>query len=334
MLALTLVILFIVNISWLTTNLYLWSTEGIIAVTGEENDGLFEDIYYSEYARWIIWADLGWIVSLLIFIFRRKHYKTDPNLHYLQFNGISNPKMCVAIPSYNEEQTVGQVVTDYKNQKFVESVIVVDNNSSDNTVEVAKQHGAMVVTKNENKGFSHSYVLGLKESLKTDANIIVTTEADGSFSGGDLSKLLPNLENCDMVTGTRQTQILTEKGNQNSRFLVWGNLFLAKLIQLKHFSLDHSAVVNLTDVGCYFMIIKRDALLKIIDQLSKKETEKLTWHLTLRLYTTLLVIEKDLRLVEVPVTYKKRIGKSKIGTGKNLRTIKMGLIFLWVILRY
>ena len=333
MLALTFVILFIVNISWLIANLYLWSTEGIIAVTGEENDGLFEDIYYSEYARWIIWADLGWIVSLLIFIFRSKHYKTDPALHYLQFDDISNPKMCVAIPSYNEEQTIGQVVTDYKNQKFVESVIVIDNNSSDNTVEIAKQHGATVIKKNENKGFSHSFVLGLKESLKTDANIVVVTEADGTYSGGDLSKLLPYLENSDMVSGSRQTQILTEKGNQNSRFLVWGNLFLAKLIQLKHFSLDHSAVVNLTDVGCYFMIIKRDALLKIIDQLSKKETEKLTWHLTLRLYTTLLVIEKDLRLVEVPVTYKKRIGKSKIGTGKNLRTIKMGLIFLWVILR-
>ena len=334
MLALTLAILFIVNISWLIANLYLWSTEGIIAVTGEENDGLFEDIYYSEYARWIIWANLGWIASLLIFIFRSKHYKTDPALHYLQFDGISNPKMCVAIPSYNEEQTIGQVVTDYKNQKFVESVIVIDNNSSDNTVEIAKQHGATVIKKNENKGFSHSIVLGLKESLKTDANIVVVTEADGTYSGGDLSKLLPYLENSDMVSGSRQTQILTEKGNQNSRFLVWGNLFLAKLIQLKHFSLDHSAVVNLTDVGCYFMIIKRDALLKIIDQLSKKETEKLTWHLTLRLYTTLLVIEKDLRLVEVPITFKKRIGKSKIGTGKNLRTIKMGLLFLWVILRY
>ena len=78
MLALTLAILFIVNISWLIANLYLWSTEGIIAVTGEENDGLFEDIYYSEYARWIIWADLGWIVSLLIFIFRSKHTKLIP----------------------------------------------------------------------------------------------------------------------------------------------------------------------------------------------------------------------------------------------------------------
>jgi glycosyltransferase involved in cell wall biosynthesis len=242
--------------------------------------------------------------------------------------------MCVAIPSYNEEQSIGKVVTDYKNQKFVESVIVIDNNSSDNTVKIAKQHGAMVVTKNENKGFSHSYVLGLKESLKTDANIIVVTESDGTYSGGDISKLLPYLENCDMVSGSRQSQILTEKGNQNSRFLVWGNIFLAKLIQLKHFSQDHLAVVNLTDVGCVFMAIKRDALLKIIDQLSKEDTDKLTWSVSMRLYTTLLAVENDLRLIEVPVTFKKRIGNSKIGTGKNLGTIKMGLLFLWVILRY
>ena len=334
LLVITFGMLFVTNIAWIVLNLYSWSTDGIVAVIGEESNVLLENIYYSDYARWIIWADLGWILSLFVFIFRRKHYKTDLNLHYLQFDNISNPKMCVAMPSYNEEESVGKVVTDFKNQKFVESVIVVDNNSSDNTVEVAKQHGATVVTKNENKGFSHSYVLGLKESLKTDANIIVTTEADGSFSGGDLSKLLPYLENCDIVTGTRQTQILTEKGNQNSRFLVWGNLFLAKLIQLKHFSLDHSAVVNLTDVGCYFMIIKRDAVLKIIDQLSEKDTDKSTWNISMRLYTTLLVIENDLRLIEVPITFKKRIGKSKIGTGKNLRTIKMGLIFLWVILRY
>ena len=334
MLTLIFVILFITNISWLIINLYFWSTEGITAIISEKDNVLFENIYYSDYARWIIWADLGWVASLVVFIFTRKHYKTDPSLHYLQSDNISNPKICVTIPAYNEELAIGKVVTDYKNQKFVESIIVIDNNSSDNTVEIAKQHGATVIKKNENKGFSHSIVLGLKESLKTDANIVVVTEADGTYSGGDLSKLLPYLENSDMVSGSRQTQILTEKGNQNSRFLVWGNLFLAKLIQLKHFSLDHSAVVNLTDVGCYFMIIKRDAVLKIIDQLSEKDTDKSTWNISMRLYTTLLVIENDLRLIEVPITFKKRIGKSKIGTGKNLRTIKMGLIFLWVILRY
>ena len=334
MLSLIFVILFIVNISWLIINLYSWSTDGITAVINEGNDVLFENIYYSDYVRWIIWADLGWITSLVIFIFTRKHYKTDPSLHYLQSDDISNPKICVTIPSYNEEQAIGGVVTDYKNQKFVETVIVIDNNSSDKTVEIAQQHGAMVVTKNENKGFSHSYVLGLKESLKTDANIIVVTEGDGTYSASDLSKLLPYLEDCDMVSGSRQHQILTEKGNQNSRFIVWGNIFLAKLIQLKHFSLHHLGIVNLTDVGCVFTVMKRDALLKIIDQLSKVETEKLTWNFSLRLYTTLLAIENDLRLIEVPLTFKKRIGRSKIGTSKRLQSIKIGLVFLWVVLRY
>ena len=333
MLALTLVILFIVTISWLIVNMYLWSTEGIIAVTGEENDGLFEDIYYSEYARWIIWADLGWIASLLIFIFRSKHYKTDPEIHYLQFDSISNPKMCVAIPSYNEEETIGQVVTDYKNQKFVESVIVIDNNSSDNTVEIAKQHGATVIKKNENKGFSHSYVLGLKESLKTDANFIVITEADGSFSGGDISKLLPYLENCDMVTGTRQTQILTEKGNQNSRFIVWGNVFLGKLIQLKHFSLHHLGIVNLTDVGCNFRFFRAESLKKIVDELTYPDTDKVKAGIGVAIHLTMLGIQKDLRIIEIPITFNKRRGKSKIGSNRRIRAIKIGLTFLWLILK-
>ena len=334
MLTLIFVILFITNISWLIINLYLWSTEGIATIISEENGVLFENIYYSDYVKWIIWADLGWVVSLFVFMFTRKHYKTEPSLHYLQSDNISNPKICVTIPSYNEEQAIGEVVTDYKNQKFVESIIVIDNNSSDKTVEIAKQHGATVVAKKENKGFSHSYVLGLKESLKTDANIIVVTEGDGTYSADDLSKLLPYLENCDMVSGSRQNQILTEKGNQNSRFIVWGNVFLGKLIQLKHFSLHHLGIVNLTDVGCVFTIIKRDGLLKIIEQLSKVETEKSTWNVSLRLYTTLLAIENDLRLIEIPITFKKRIGDSKIGTGKKLQAIKIGLLFLWIILRY
>ena len=171
----------------------MWSTEGITAIISERNDVLLENIYYSDYVRWIIWADLGWIISLVVFIFTRKHYKTDPSIHYLLSDPTTNPKICVTIPSYNEEQAIGKVVTDYKNQKFVESIIVIDNNSSDKTVEIAKQHGATVITKNENKGFSHSYVLGLKESLKTGANIIVVTEGDGTYSADDLTKLLPYL---------------------------------------------------------------------------------------------------------------------------------------------
>ena len=101
-------------------------------------------------------------------------------------------------------------------------------------------------------GFGHSYALGLKEGLKTDASVIVTSESDYSFNTYDIPKMLPYLDNCDIAIGTRQNQVLVEKGNQNSLLHVLGNFFLAKLIQIKYFSLLHAGVVNLTDVGCNF----------------------------------------------------------------------------------
>ena len=105
----------------------------------------------------------------------------------------------------------------------------IDNKSTDNTVKIAKDCGAIVVEKNENKGYSHSLVMGLNEALKTDANIITMTESDGTFNGYDLEKMIPYLNNCDMVIGSRQNQVISEKGNQNSGFLCLGQFFPCKI---------------------------------------------------------------------------------------------------------
>jgi 16S rRNA U516 pseudouridylate synthase RsuA-like enzyme len=80
------------------------------------------------------------------------------------------------------ELSIKQVVNDFRKQKFVEHVIVIDNKSTDNTVKIARESGAEVVEKMENKGYSHSLVMGFKEALKTDCNIIATVEADGTFN--------------------------------------------------------------------------------------------------------------------------------------------------------
>ena len=194
------------------------------------------------------------------------------------------------------------------------------------------QEKSKQIKKNENKGFSHSFVLGLKESLKTDANIVVVTEADGTYSGGDLSKLLPYLENSDMVSGSRQTQILTEKGNQNSGFFVWANFILAKLIQMKYVSLEHMGIVNLTDVGCVYRIMKRESLEKIVDKLTHNGTDQPIGGVGIGLYFTMQCIENDQKIIEIPVTFKKRIGKSKISGVSTGKTIRVGLNFLWLIL--
>jgi len=306
----------------------MWITYGFESIIHGEN--LIENIYYSDYIRWILLADVIWGIFALIFVNQRKQFKTD-EAHFLHSESIGEPRICVTMPAYNEEKAIKLVVSDYVNQKYVESVIVVDNNSSDNTVKLAKENGAKVITKKENKGFSHSYVLGLKESLKTDASVIVITESDGTFDASDLSKLLPYLENCDVVTGSRSHQVLTEKGNQNGRLHVYGNMFLAKIIQLKYFSLNHLGIVNLTDVGCGFMIMKRAALEKLIDDMSELDTNKSIWNMSLRFYTILLSIEKNLRIIEVPITFKKRIGESKYSGQSISKSLKIGFNFLWLI---
>ncbi len=323
-------ILLVINITWVFVNIYMFVVHGIESIISGQT--LIENIYYSIYLRWILLADLIWLIAWFVFILQRKSYKTNSDLHYLQFEKIENPKICIIIPTYNEELSIEKVVKDFINQKHVEHVIVVDNNSSDRTVEIAKASNAKVITKNENKGYSHSLVLGLKEAIKTDANIIGTVEADGTFNAYDLEKMIPYLDNCDMVIGTRQNQVITEKGNQNSGFFVWANFILAKLIQMKYVSLEHMGIVNLTDVGCVYRIMKRESLEKIVDKLTHSGTDKPIGGVGIGLYFTMQCIENDQKIIEIPVTFKKRIGKSKISGVSTSKTIRVGLNFLKLIL--
>ena len=323
-------VLLLANFVWVIFNIYMFLVSGIESIiTGQT---LIENIYYSVFLRWLILADIVWLIIGLGYVLKRKSYKTDSNLHYLQNSPIKERQICVIMPTFNEEATIKQVVEDFQRQNFVNNVVVIDNKSTDDTVKIAKDCGAKVIEKIENKGYSHSLVLGLKEALKTDANIIAITESDGTFNGYDLEKMVPYLNNCDMVIGSRQNQVISEKGNQNSGFFVWANFLLAKLIQIKYLSLDHMGIINLTDVGCIYRVIKRDALEKIISKLTYPGSDRPVGGIGIGLYITMLGIEEDLKIIEIPVTFKRRIGKSKLtGTGKK-KTINIGLRFLWLIL--
>ena len=330
LLAISFGILLVSNLTWVISNIYMFVVNGIESViTGQT---LIENIYYSKFLRWLILLDVLWLIIGFVYILKRKSYKTDSNLHYLQNLPIKNHKICVIMPTFNEELSIKKVLEDFQNQKHVKHVIVIDNKSTDETVKIAKECGAKVIEKIKNKGYSHSLVIGLNEALKTDANIITITESDGTFNGYDLEKMVPYLNNCDMVVGSRQSQVISEKGNQNSGFFVWANFLLAKLIQIKYLSLDHMGIVNLTDVGCVYRIMKRESLEKIINKLTYPGSDKPIGGEGIGLYITMLGIENDLKIIEIPITFNRRIGKSKLtgaGTGK---TIKIGLKFLWLIL--
>ncbi len=329
--ALAFVVLLIVNVVWLVINLYLWATNGIQYLLQGMN--FAERLYYSIYLKWILLADGIWFSCALIFAIKRKHYKTDPELYYLKYDPIKNPTICVVIPTYNEEQAIVGVVKDFLSQKNLKHVIVVDNHSTDNTAEIAERRGAKVIRKKENLGLAHSCVMGLKEALKTDANMIALVEGEGTCNGYDLAKMVPYLDNCDMVVGTRQLQVLSEQGNQIKMIYVWGNFLLAKLIQIKFFSLLHMGVVNFTDVGCMYRVIRREALEKIIHKFTRPGTDDVIPGLEFTVFMTIEALNSNLRIVETPITFKKRIGVSKTGSDKKLKAITIGLKYLWYILR-
>jgi len=324
-------ILLIINIIWFISNLITMSLNGIQSLLQGRN--LLESISFSVYLKWILMGDAIWIIFALGYMYTRKHFKTNPTLHYIHRYEKIIPKICVIIPTFNEEESIEKAVNDYKNQEFVETIIVVDNNSNDDTVKIAEKLGVVVIKKNKNKGYGHSYILGLREGLKTDSNLFLTTESDGTYNGYDVEKFLTYIQNADMVIGSRNFQILTEKGNQNSIMHIWGNLFLAKLIQLKYFSLHHLGVVNLTDVGCALRLIQRHGLEKIINQTTYPNSDEVIAGKAYSLHLTMLAIENDLRIIEIPVTFNKRIGKSKTKSNEFFTGIKYGLIFLWFILK-
>ena len=135
------------------------------------------------------------------------------------YQQISHPKICVALTAYDEEESIFDAVKDFLSYPDVVETIVVDNNSQDNTAEIAREAGARVVLE-EKQGYGYACMRGLREALQNqEANIIVLAEGDGTFQGNDIKKLVPYLDNVDMVLGNRMTyQLVDENSKQREHY--------------------------------------------------------------------------------------------------------------------
>lgn len=265
------------------------------------------------------------VTAMLIGLLSKKlRPKINERSYRLRRDPMSSTKVTVALTAYNEEDVIGKCVSEFISNKLVTNVIVIDNGSTDNTLLVSKNAGANVIHVEKNQGFGYACLRGLRESLQTDADVIILCEGDNTQSGFDVGKLLSYIENCDMVVGTRTVRALTEENTQMSQFYIWGNYFIAFLICLKYFSPIDLTYVRLTDVGCVFRAIRRDSLERIIDKLETKG------HL-FSPHMILVAIENNLSVVEVPITFRKREGYSKGAGGKKTLGFKVGLQMIWEI---
>lgn len=120
-------------------------------------------------------------------------------------------KLIVQIPCYNEEQTLPQTVADIPKQiDGIDQIelLIIDDGSSDRTVEVARELGVHHIVQNkQNMGLARTFRRGLEACLQAGADIIVNTDGDNQYAGADIAKLVrPILEDrADIVIGDRQT---------------------------------------------------------------------------------------------------------------------------------
>jgi glycosyltransferase involved in cell wall biosynthesis len=114
----------------------------------------------------------------------------------------------ITIPAYNEERTLPRVLTEIKevmkNSSYKYNILVLNDGSKDKTVEVAKQHGAIVVSHKKNRGLAETFKSEMRECLRLNADVIIHTDADGQYPSEHILQLLEKIEQgYDLVLGSR-----------------------------------------------------------------------------------------------------------------------------------
>jgi glycosyltransferase involved in cell wall biosynthesis len=225
---------------------------------------------------------------------------------------IGHVRVSVIIPTHNEAQAIELVLADLPSDLTTE-VIVVDSNSNDGTAEIAARLGARVI-KEPRRGYGRACLTGLAEAKSPD--VVVFLDGDYSDRPSELPILLaPIVEGrADITLGSRLKQ------RRTAGALPWhqafGNRLAATLIRLLY-------GLEITDLGPF-----RAGRADVLRALALEEPTY-GWAVEMILKGALA----GFRIVEVPVSYHPRIGKSKIsGTLKG--TIGAGWFILSLIVRY
>lgn len=116
----------------------------------------------------------------------------------------NKPKIYIVIPAYNEENSISSIIKDLKKHNY-NKIIVVDDGSTDYTLKVARQVGAIVVRHPINLGQGAALRTGMDLALDFGADLVVTFDADGQHMAGDINKLIePVINNeVDIALGSR-----------------------------------------------------------------------------------------------------------------------------------
>ena len=204
------------------------------------------------------------------------------------------------VPCYNEAASIGEVISKIPKEQlralgFSVRILVVDNNSTDETSTIALRNGADVIhEKKQGKGYA--VVTGFKHCAGSD--IVVMLDGDGTYDAKEMLRLIEPIQNnfCDVVIGTRLAGKITQ--GSMKRFNRIGNWFFTFLVR-------NTYAENVTDVCTGYFAWNKE----VVEQLSKYcESDGFNIEMEMIAKTA----KMNYSIYSVPITYTDRAGKSSL----------------------
>jgi glycosyltransferase involved in cell wall biosynthesis len=245
---------------------------------------------------------------------RRKNRKVENRI-------IENNELTVVLTAYNDQESISDSVLDFLAHPFVKRVLVIDNNSVDNTNLNAKKAGAIVHLETKQGYGACVYRAMIEASKFEDTDFFVLCEGDLTFKALDIDKLFAYAPHGDVINGTRIVEQLRDQDTQLTTFMFFGNFAVGKLLELKHLGKG-----TITDVGTTYKICRSETIRSNISLFNSSINHEFNAHFLD------VCLRNDLRIVEVPITFHKRVGVSKGGNSSNLRAVVVGLRMIFGII--
>ncbi len=224
--------------------------------------------------------------------------------------------MTVVLPTYNERDSIRAVVEAFERTGVVDEILVINNNAAPGTSEEVAPTSAIEILE-PRQGYGSAIRRGFSEAT---GDLVCVCEPDGTFDADDIHKLLAYSRDVDIVYGSRTVGEFIWFGANMGFLLRFGNWSVAKLLEVL-FNTN-----SLSDVGCTFRLARKEAL------------ELLEPHFTIAGSSfgpemMCLSILADLRIVQIPVNYRERVGRSSV-TGDLMVAVRLGMRMVVLILAH
>jgi len=216
-------------------------------------------------------------------------------------------KISLILPTYNEKESIRKVIHDFEELGFIDEILVINNNAAEGTSEEVQPTSAIEI---------HEFVQGYGAAIQrgfaeATGDLVVVCEPDDTFLARDIYKFLAYADDVDIIYGSRTVKtFIWERANMGF-LLKWGNWFVAKLLEVL-FNTNY-----LSDVGCTYRMIRREALLKMLPTF-KVQSNFFGPEMIVRGY------RMNIRCIQIPVNYRERVGHSSV-TGDLRKAVLLGI---------